>query len=414
MNTPNKDTLEDRLSRFYRKTKYALKTTALAAAFSLICSQSDAKNVTWGWNPSSGATGYLFCSGVEPGVYNEIDVGNVTQFTLDMPLNTNFVSAKAYNNDAQSDYANEVAIYIYPDNGGISYIIHPLQNPKWQMEDDALYVQLNTSGLASLTSSYNKGFATVVMPMSAWNHGENVLAIYTQNAGSPKSLDVTIEDKNQKKAFYYHKTGYLNLPAQKNTSIVKVNEPDVADSGFDDLSIEKIYVTVNTNKSLTLGGTERLNILGLELMMGGIDLTGQFSKGVNAYSAGNHSDFGNTDNQNDLSAIGTDRLNKTATYNTTLNKPFTGEENELIMMFNLTSTQLSRLPLSNEVMRVTIGSTSYIVNRSEVVEGWNLVRKEIITPIQNGNQASVKILDRSTYSPTTPTKKLDGLYMFVR
>ena len=82
--------------------------------------------MTFNWDVSSGAAGYLFSVGFQPGVYaNTADIGNVTQLgPVDIsavPANTYYLAVKAYGSGQESPYSNEIVIVWPPAPQNLRY-----------------------------------------------------------------------------------------------------------------------------------------------------------------------------------------------------------------------------------------------------------------------------------------------------
>ena len=72
-------------------------------------------DVKLGWNqPTQGnPTGYKIYVGFPSGNYtSEIDVGNITEYIIDLPNGRYFAAAKAYNDTELSDYSNEIVFVV--------------------------------------------------------------------------------------------------------------------------------------------------------------------------------------------------------------------------------------------------------------------------------------------------------------
>ena len=67
--------------------------------------------LVWDANIESDLAGYKLYKGNESGVYNDVtDVGNVTQYTVDVPDGTWYFALSAYDtSDNESGYSNEVS-----------------------------------------------------------------------------------------------------------------------------------------------------------------------------------------------------------------------------------------------------------------------------------------------------------------
>ena len=67
------------------------------------------------WDPSPGATGYRIYYGTSPGSYGApIDVGNVTSYRIQFVApGTYYAAVKAYNNDGDSGYSNEITVLAF-------------------------------------------------------------------------------------------------------------------------------------------------------------------------------------------------------------------------------------------------------------------------------------------------------------
>ena len=105
--------------------------------------------LAWDSNAESDVAGYKVYYGTTSGKYtHSINVGNVTQATLDLPKKKYYISLTAYDTHGnESDYSNEVSwpIQVFEPNGG--EILHP---------DDSSWIQWSgASEAVTFTLSYS-------------------------------------------------------------------------------------------------------------------------------------------------------------------------------------------------------------------------------------------------------------------
>ena len=79
--------------------------------------------ITFTWDASEDATGYKIYYGSESRTYSSyVDVGNVTTYTMTIPVGSYFFAATAYASTSagvlESDYSNEVSDTIRPNAPG--------------------------------------------------------------------------------------------------------------------------------------------------------------------------------------------------------------------------------------------------------------------------------------------------------
>ena len=105
--------------------------------------------LAWDSNAESDVAGYKIYYGTASGKYtHSVNVGNVTQATLNLPKKKYYISLTAYDTYGnESDYSNEVSwpIQVFQPNGG--EILHPF---------DSCWIQWSAaSGAVSFTLSYS-------------------------------------------------------------------------------------------------------------------------------------------------------------------------------------------------------------------------------------------------------------------
>jgi hypothetical protein len=137
--------------------------------------------LAWDSNAESDVAGYKVYYGTASGQYtHSIDVGNVTQLTLNLPNKKHYIALTAYDiYRNESDYSNEVSwpIQVFQPNGG--EILHPV---------DSSWIQWGAASEAvSFTLSYSL------------NEGKTWSAIQENVTGSSYNWTVPIPPNNKKK-----------------------------------------------------------------------------------------------------------------------------------------------------------------------------------------------------------------------
>ena len=105
--------------------------------------------LAWDRNAESDVAGYKVYYGTTSGTYtHSINVGSVTQATLDLPKGKYYISLTAYDmHGNESDYSNEVSwpIQVFEPNGG--EILHPFDSSwiQWSAVSEAVSFTLSYS-----------------------------------------------------------------------------------------------------------------------------------------------------------------------------------------------------------------------------------------------------------------------------